>query len=704
MRRGNNAFAVLLAVVAALPGSRALEFAGQPTNLPCSTSTIANCGPWGYCDGSVGRCICAPGLQGDDCRKAHFAPCRLHPDGEMACNTFTGLLSCDCRQACERRHGSKSRWPHGLCWRYADGAAANTSDVPDDLSRVEFRSTQWPPLGKCGRPDPPKSCQSGKRTLRRVRERILGGTPVPNRHCPLACSHRGTCLRADVPNRPKEAVERYPLQTLANRPSGRVGCICHAGYTGAGCEVSDPSQCFNACAGHGACVGRFCLCDRGWQGVDCSLRAAAPIVADGGWRSPTRAALEQAGLGARRYAPTFVYPLPSDVTLEFVYQRDLARRGQYYANLMYLEALLARQDSVVADPEEAALFFVPVATMQMAGNLWHPYDFLASTVHRLQHEYPYWNRSGGRDHVFFLTTDRGSCWKPWALQPAMVVSYLGFPASEAYFGFEERLRWPRQGPNGRNNAYDTRKNSPAMGLDCYRPAQDSVVPVDALIGASEEEKLPKPAAPYACNTARKKLMFMGGSMQNMGRREYSQGVRQAIKEQHSNESGFVLGGQFTLDDLRDSLFCLAPSGWGWGWRLTLCVITQSIPVIIQPNVTQPFEELLPYESFSLRYEKEDIPRLPQLLRAVPKETICRMQRALAAHYRALLWQTPWGVGHPSAYDLTQVLLCRRAKALRRALVAEGKHPAAYLARHDVECPESLAAASISFPPNPVRKT
>ena len=127
----------------------------------------------------------------------------------------------------------------------------------------------------------------------------------------------------------------------------------------------------------------------------------------------------------------------------------------------------------------------------------------------------------------------------------------------------------------------------------------------------------------------------------------------------------MLGGQFTLDDLRDSLFCLAPSGWGWGWRLTLCVITQSIPVIIQPNVTQPFEELLPYESFSLRYEKEDIPRLPQLLRAVPKETICRMQRALAAHYRALLWQTPWGVGYPSAYDLTQVLLCRRAKALRR---------------------------------------
>lgn len=53
-------------------------------------------------------------------------------------------------------------------------------------------------------------------------------------------------------------------------------------------------------------------------------------------------------------------------------------------------------------------------------------------------------------------------------------------------------------------------------------------------------------------------------MSNMGRVEYSQGVRQAIKRQHPNEPGFVLGGQFTLDMLRDSRFCLCPSGWGWG--------------------------------------------------------------------------------------------------------------------------------------------
>ena len=50
-----------------------------------------------------------------------------------------------------------------------------------------------------------------------------------------------------------------------------------------------------------------------------------------------------------------------------------------------------------ADPRtcagQAALFFVPVMVMQMAGNLWHPYQFLTETVHLLRHNYPYWNRS-----------------------------------------------------------------------------------------------------------------------------------------------------------------------------------------------------------------------------------------------------------------------------------------------------------------------
>lgn len=119
--------------------------------------------------------------------------------------------------------------------------------------------------------------------------------------------------------------------------------------------------------------------------------------------------------------------------------------------------------------------------MQMAGNLWHPYGFLRETVDLLRSNYPYWNRSSGTDHIFFLTTDRAGCWKPWALQHSLIVTYLGFPASEAYFGFEERLKWPRRGPQTKNNAYSVRKGAESLGLDCYVPEKDVVVPVRASV-------------------------------------------------------------------------------------------------------------------------------------------------------------------------------------------------------------------------------
>ena len=772
---------------------------GTHANKPCTSDSVANCGTWGYCDDSIGQCICAPGRDGPDCSELRYGACRLHKDGEMACGTFVGLPSCACRLQCEALYGGMGRRQHPICWRPNDSDTTDTkaiqqplgyggmaghaiapvsdqlSNFPEDITAVEFRTPQWPPFNtkRCEQPNPPPKCdkQTGKRSLRRV-TRILGGTPMPNRFCHLSCSHRGTCLKP-WGNRGAEATERYPLRGGApsTRPKREPACICHDGYSGEGCELTDEKRCFNRCAGHGRCTGRFCLCDRGWQGYDCSLsaqaltspaaaaasailstssaaasaaasailstssaslstgaastysqgaqaqaaalarpgplRATTPRLAEAAaasFASPSAAAAAalsmQFSMPRRRpkYAPTYVYPLPSALSMEYVYQRDQLRRGQYYANLRYLEQLLAKQDAVVGDPEQAALFFVPVMVMQMAGNLWHPYKYLAEIKEHLVHAYPYWNRSNGADHVFFLTTDRAGCWKPFAIQNAIVVTYLGFPAAEAYFGFEDRLKWPRQGPNRRNNAYDVRRGSPATELDCYVPGKDVVVPVDAVISPTEEAKLPKPREDFRCRnpTKAKVLLFMGGAMANMGRVEYSQGVRQAIRNHHANDTGFVLGGRFTFDDLRDSVFCLAPSGWGWGWRLTLAMITQCVPVIIQPNVTQPYEEFLPYSEFSLRLQMEDVPQLANILRRTPHSAICRMQKSLARHYRALLWQQPHGPRYPGAYELLQVALCRRAKAVARRLRDTGNFAQAWLYKHRLECPDSLQAARISF--------
>ncbi|EOD41429.1 hypothetical protein EMIHUDRAFT_462116 [Emiliania huxleyi CCMP1516] len=642
----------------------------------CEPAVSGSCGrePHGYCDASVGRCVCSPGRFGPRCEQMHYPACRLHPDGEMACDTFVGLMSCACRLSCEQRYGSMARFNTPLCW--------DESVSDEELSRRNLL---------------------------------------------------GTCL-VPAAVRSEHAREQYPLQgeragEALPPPPCEPSCVCHRGYVGRACEAVSPSEerepfgaskygslCLNGrgCSGHGACVARFCLCHAGWAGADCSLPNAPsrPLA-------PPAALPSAQPIGGRR-VPIYIYPLPTEMSLEHVYMRDMLRRGQYYANLMFLEALLRDKASVVADPEQAALFFVPVMPMQMAGNLWHPYEFLAQTARHLASEYPFWRRSGGRatspsshadrDHIFFLTTDRAGCWKPFELNQSI-----------ANFGFEERLRWGANpsGPERRNNAYDTREGSVATTLPCY----DVVVPVDTEVKAADQAKSPRPGAPYQCagRAGKLKLLHMGGSMQNMGRIEYSQGVRQRIAELHSDEPDFVLGGTFTLDDLRAATFCLAPSGWGWGWRITLTLLTQCVPVIIQPNVTQPFEELLPYEDFSLRLTKEDIPALPKLLRAVPDATICRMQTSLAKHYRALLWQKPHGPQHPSAYDLTMIALCRRelrpttpplpaswhltpppllarrrAKSLAVRLSRSPDTARAYLARHTPECADTLEAAGVAF--------
>lgn len=410
-------------------------------------------------------------------------------------------MSCQCRLQCEQRFGGVLRRHAEICWDFdettdegrkaASRSALNTSDFPESMDGVAFHAPNWPFYGKCAI-KPSARCGQPKRQLHRV-IKILGGTPLPNRRCPRACSHRGTCLEP-LADRSTAVAERYPLSSTAK--GAVAACICHKGYAGASCELEDTSQCFNQCSGSGRCVGRFCLCDHGRYGVDCSLPRPLP--------RPQHQ--------RRKYVPTYIYPLPTDWSLEYVYQRDSLRRGQYYANLIYMEELLRRKDAV-DDPEQvrsesrkplsahmirckvwavstafpsdapsrlapqAALFFVPVMVMQMAGNLWHPYEFLGKTVELLRHSYPYWNRSAGTDHIFFLTTDRAGCWKPWALQHSLIVTYLGFPAAEAYFGFEERLRWPPRGPQTHNNAYSIRKGAESLGLACYVPEKDVVVPV-----------------------------------------------------------------------------------------------------------------------------------------------------------------------------------------------------------------------------------
>jgi hypothetical protein len=124
----------------------------------------------------------------------------------------------------------------------------------------------------------------------------------------------------------------------------------------------------------------------------------------------------------------------------------------------------------------------------------------------------------------------------------------------------------------------------------------------------------------------------------------------------------VKKGLISVQRWQRSRFCLAPTGGGFGDRLTQAMRYGCVPLIIQPNVTQPLEDILPYETFSLRVGLDDVPRLPEILGAVSRSQHASLLRGVRNFSPLFNWHTT----HGQAFDAVAYTLCRRANRPRPA--------------------------------------
>ena len=124
-----------------------------------------------------------------------------------------------------------------------------------------------------------------------------------------------------------------------------------------------------------------------------------------------------------------------------------------------------------------------------------------------------------------------------------------------------------------------------------------------------------------------------------------------------------------------SKFCLAPSGHGWGMRTGKNAVLGCVPLIAQPFVVQPYEMLLPYETFSRRVAYEEIPQLPEIVN-LRDEDVRQMRRRLVRVRRAFVWRVEGG---GLAYNHTLLHLCHRALELHGSLKAGPQASCASLA-------------------------
>ena len=84
-----------------------------------------------------------------------------------------------------------------------------------------------------------------------------------------------------------------------------------------------------------------------------------------------------------------------------------------------------------------------------------------------------------------------------------------------------------------------------------------------------------------------------------------------------------------MQELRNATFCAVFPGNGWG-HLEAPIIMGCIPVVVQDEILVPWENVLDFGSFGLRIPRAQLPRLPQILRAIPEERVRELQRGLVA--------------------------------------------------------------------------
>lgn len=261
---------------------------------------------------------------------------------------------------------------------------------------------------------------------------------------------------------------------------------------------------------------------------------------------------------------------------------------------------------------EADYFYVPIlTTCYLITNL--PNDvnktgaFFNDAMQHVINDYPYWNRSDGRDHVF------------------MFAQGFGARLSGDWTKYRHATFLVHNGDYDEEH-YDTHK--------------DIVVPPDLAhyftpVGISSPNRL----------LQKKNFVLFGGQILNTSISDhrgsnYSGGVRQYIASDLAPVDGYKITGvrsETYITDMMESVFCLAPHGWHkWSPRPAYAVLLGCIPVVISEKQELFLEDLIDYSEISYWVKPDDIRGLDAKLRGLGRQELTRREFAMRDIWR-LLW-------------------------------------------------------------------
>ncbi|KAG2488349.1 hypothetical protein HYH03_013039 [Edaphochlamys debaryana] len=332
-----------------------------------------------------------------------------------------------------------------------------------------------------------------------------------------------------------------------------------------------------------------------------------------------------------------------------------------YSIEQYLHEMLLLSPHRTFDPEEADFFYVPVYfscfTWPINGRADVPYwgaptstrysngaNMWLAAKRWVQANFPYWDRRGGRDHIWLTNHDEGACYMPTEIYSTSIMLThwgrmdLNHTSNTAYRpdNYSDGLTWP-----GILDGQDVK--TLYEGHPCYDPRKDLVVP-----GFKHPAHYSSSPLAGAAPMERDILLYLRGDIGKHRLPNYSRGIRQKLyKLAHENhwarKHRIFIGEQPEIhgsygEHLARSLFCPVLPGDGYAMRFEDAVLHGCLPLIIMDRTHALFESILDIDSFSIRIKEAAVDEhLPSLLKSISPEQIERMQRKLALVWHRFAW-------------------------------------------------------------------
>ncbi|XAR70993.1 Xylogalacturonan beta-1,3-xylosyltransferase [Bertholletia excelsa] len=263
------------------------------------------------------------------------------------------------------------------------------------------------------------------------------------------------------------------------------------------------------------------------------------------------------------------------------------------------------------DARLAHVYFMPFSVTWMVKYLYKPLsynlnplkNFVSDYVRVISNHHPFWNRTHGADHFMLACHD----WGPHASQ-------------------------------GNSLLYNKsiRVLCNANSSEGFNPQKDVSLPEIHLYGGNISPKL---ISLPPSTTPRPHLAFFAGGLHGP--------IRPILLHHWKGRDPDVLVYEYLPKDMDyyslmlQSKFCLCPSGYEVASpRIVESIYAECVPVILSENYVLPFSDVLRWEAFSVQVEVSEIPRLKQILTAVPEDKYLKLKKGLTAVRRHFVFNQP----------------------------------------------------------------